>query len=317
MKSRESAPGKVILFGEHFVVYGVKAILCSINKRISATSQFLDERKVKIRSVLGEAELSIDSLHNSNWSAARFMKPFFYIVKKALEEHRKNKGIEIVIESQIPAGIGLGSSSAACVAVTASVNGLFERLSKPELVKRAIEAERFIFREMSGADTSVSTFGGLMLYDPNSGFQKISSKNDLDLVIANSSQVHNTQEIVTRVRAFKEKNHDFFNQMCKKEDEIVKEALFAIRKNDLNMFGLLMSKNQDLLQKIKVSTKKINLLVREAKKTSYGAKITGAGGGGCIVSLVDNSNSAATINNLKKITDCFPVKVDYQGVRYI
>ena len=317
MKSKASAPGKVILFGEHFVVYGVKAILCSINKRISATSQFLDERKVKIRSVLGEAELSIDSLHNSNWSAARFMKPFFYIVKKALEEHRKNKGIEIVIESQIPAGIGLGSSSAACVAVTASVNGLFERLSKPELVKRAIEAERFIFREMSGADTSVSTFGGLMLYDPNSGFQKISSKNDLDLVIANSSQVHNTQEIVTRVRAFKEKNHDFFNQMCKKEDEIVKEALFAIRKNDLNMFGLLMSKNQDLLQKIKVSTKKINLLVREAKKTSYGAKITGAGGGGCIVSLVDNSNSAATINNLKKITDCFPVKVDYQGVRYI
>ena len=317
MKSRASAPGKVILFGEHFVVYGVKAILCSINKRISATSQFLDERKVKIRSVLGEAELSIDSLHNSNLSVTRFMKPFFYIVKKALEEHRKNKGIEIVIESQIPAGIGLGSSSAACVAVTASVNGLFERLSKPELVKRAIEAERFIFREMSGADTSVSTFGGLMLYDPNSCFQKISSKNDLDLVIANSSQVHNTQEIVTRVRAFKEKNHDFFNQMCKKEDEIVKEALFAIRKNDLNMFGLLMSKNQDLLQKIKVSTKKINLLVREAKKTSYGAKITGAGGGGCIVSLVDNSNSAATINNLKKITDCFPVKVDYQGVRYI
>src|SRR5438552_972354 len=317
MKSRESAPGKVILFGEHFVVYEVKAILCSINKRISVTSKFLDERKVKIRSVLGEAELSIDSLHNSNWSAARFMKPFFYIVKKALEEHRKNKGIEIVIESQIPAGIGLGSSSAACVAVTASVNGLFERLSKPELVKRAIEAERFIFREMSGADTSVSTFGGLMLYDPNSCFQKISSKNDLDLVIANSSQVHNTQEIVTRVRAFKEKNHDFFNQMCKKEDEIVKEALFAIRKNDLNMFGLLMSKNQDLLQKIKVSTKKINLLVREAKKTSYGAKITGAGGGGCIVSLVDNSHSAATINSLKKITDCFPVKVDYQGVRYI
>ena len=317
MKSKASAPGKVILFGEHFVVYGVKAILCSINKRISATSQFLDERKVKIRSVLGEAELSIDSLHNSNLSATRFMKPFFYIVKKALEEHRKNKGIEIVIESQIPAGIGLGSSSAACVAVTASVNGLFERLSKPELVKRAIEAERIIFREMSGADTSVSTFGGLMLYDPNSGFQKISSKNDLDLVIANSFQVHNTQEIVTRVRAFKEKNHDFFNQMCKKENEIVKEALLAIRKNDLNMFGLLMSKNQDLLQKIKVSTEKIDLLVREAKKTSYGAKITGAGGGGCIVSLVDNSNSAATINNLKKITNCFPVKVDYQGVRYI
>ena len=317
MKSLASAPGKVILFGEHFVLYGGKTILCSINKRVFATSQFLDEKKVKVRSALGNAELDIHSISELDFGTTRFMKPFFYIAKRALEEHNKNKGIEIVLESEVPAGIGLGSSSAVCVAVAASVNGLFERLSKQEVVKRAIEAERIIFKETSGADTSVSTFGGLMIYDTNSGFQEISSKNDLDLVIANSSQVHNTKEIVRRVRIFKEKNVDFFDQLCKQEDEIVNEALSALKKNDLNTLGLLMSKNQDLLQEIKVSTKQIDLLIREAKKTSYGAKITGAGGGGCIISLVDNSNLAATIDNLKKVADCFPVKIDYQGLLYI
>ncbi|OLC36736.1 MAG: mevalonate kinase [Thaumarchaeota archaeon 13_1_40CM_4_38_7] len=317
MKSTASAPGKVILFGEHFVLYGGKAILCSINKRIFATSQFLDEKKVKVRSSLGNAELDIRSISELDFGTTRFMRPFFYIAKRALEEHGENKGIEIVLESEVPAGIGLGSSSAVCVAVTASVNGLFERLSKQEVVKRAIEAERIIFKETSGADTSVSTFGGLMIYGTNSGFQEISSKNDLDLVIANSSQVHNTKEIVRQVRTFKEKNVDFFDQLCKQEDEIVNEALSALKKNDLNTLGLLMSKNQDLLQEIKVSTKQIDLLIREAKKTSYGAKITGAGVGGCIISLVDNSNLAATIDNLKKVADCFPVKIDYQGLLYI
>ncbi|OLE40290.1 MAG: mevalonate kinase [Thaumarchaeota archaeon 13_1_20CM_2_38_5] len=317
MKSTASAPGKVILFGEHFVLYGGKAILCSINKRIFATSQFLDEEKVKVRSSLGNAELDIRSISELDFGTIRFMKPFFYIAKRALEEYGKNKGIEIVLESEVPAGIGLGSSSAVCVAVTASVNGLFERLSKQEVVKRAIEAERIIFKETSGADTSVSTFGGLMIYGTNSGFQEISSKNDLDLVIANSSQVHNTKEIVRQVRTFKEKNVDFFDQLCKQEDEIVNEALSALKKNDLNILGLLMSKNQDMLQEIKVSTKQIDLLIREAKKTSYGAKITGAGVGGCIISLVDNSNLAATIDNLKKVADCFPVKIDYQGLLYI
>jgi mevalonate kinase len=316
MKSAASAPGKVILFGEHFVVYGAKAILCSINKRIFARSQLLDEKKVKIRSPLGDAELDTHSTSELDYGNTRFIKPFFYIAKRTLEEHDIDKGIEIVIESEIPAGIGLGSSSAACVAVTASVTGLFERLSKQEIVKKAAEAERIVFKEMSGADTSVSTFGGLILYDPNSGFQEINSKNDLDLVIANSSQIHNTQEIVRQVRTLKEKNDDLFSQLCKQEDKIVNEALSALKKKDLKTLGLLMSKNQDLLQKIKVSTKQIDLLISEAKKTSYGAKITGAGGGGCIISLVDRSNLAATIDNLKKIADCFSVKIDYQGLSY-
>ena len=316
MRSIASAPGKVILFGEHFVVYGVKAILCAIDKRITVTSQLLDEKKIRIRTQLGDAELGIDQLSRQDAISKRFMKPFFHIANATLEKFGKDKGIEIVISSEIPAGIGLGSSSAACVAVAASVSGLFDKIPKEEILKMAIDAERVIFAEASGADSAVSTFGGLISFDRN-GYEKISSSNDFELVIANSKQVHETREVVKRVKEFKDKNEDLFLNLCNQEKEIVNDALSALKENDLNKLGLLMSKNQELLDKIKVSTEKLDLLIREAKKTSFGAKITGAGGGGCMISLVDKSNSDATVQNLRKINESFVAKIDYSGLNYL
>ena len=316
MKSIASAPGKIILFGEHFVVYGMKAVLCSIDKRITATSQFIDEKVIRVRSSLGESEISIDSSNNLEKVQQKFMKPFFYIAQKAVKENSIKNGIELVLESEIPPGVGLGSSSAACVAATASVNGLFCKLSKNEVVKIAVQAERTIFEQNSGADSSVSTFGGLVSYDLKNGFENISSRNDLSFIISNSAQVHNTQDVVRQVKNFKEKNDELFNKLCKLEIDIVDDAMLSLKDNDLNKLGSLMLKNHDLLKQIGISTEKIDLLVQKAKKTAYGAKITGAGGGGCIISLIDDSNSEDTLNNLRKISDCFVTKIDYSGLRY-
>lgn len=316
MKSVASAPGKIILFGEHFVVYGIKAILCSIDKRITATSQFVDEKIIRIRSSLGESKMDLDSLNNLENVQQKFMKPFFYIAQKAIQENSTERGIEITLESEIPSGVGLGSSSAACVAVTASVNGLFRKLSKDEVVKIAIQTERTIFEQNSGADSSVSTFGGLVSYDLKNGFQDISSRNNLNFIISNSAQVHDTQDVVRQVKNFKEENKELFNKLCDEEIDIVNNAITSLKENNLNKLGLLMLKNHDLLKQIGVSTEKIDFLVKEAKKTSYGAKITGAGGGGCIISLVDDSNKKDTLDNLRKTSDCFIAKIDYSGLRY-
>jgi len=313
MKSVASAPGKVILFGEHFVVYGIKAILCSIDKRVTVTSQIIDEKKIKIKSDIGHIETDIDSLSTPDRSM-NLMKPFLHIVKKTIERSKKNVGIEIKIDSEIPAGIGLGSSSACCVAVAASVTGLFEKLSKEEILKIAIEAERTIFENTSGADCSVCTYGGLMEYDMKNGFKKINSKSNFDLVIANSKQSHFTSEIVENVRRFRENNEDLFASFCDQESIIIQNALVALEKNDLVSLGSLMSKNQDLLERINISTEKLAILIREAKKTAFGAKITGAGGGGCIIALVDKSNASQTLSNLSNYGDCFSAKIDYNGL---
>jgi len=75
-----------------------------------------------------------------------------------------------------------------------------------------------------------------------------------------------------------------------------------------------MSKNQALLEQIGVSTDKLDILVKEAKKTSFGAKITGAGGGGCIIALVDKSNLAQTLTNLKDYAEVFSTRIDNRGL---
>jgi mevalonate kinase len=316
MKSVASAPGKIILFGEHFVVYGVKAVLCSIDKRITATSQFVDEKVVRIKSSLGESSIDLDALNNLDNISQEFIKPFFYIVQKAVKEGSIDSGIEIIVESQIPAGVGLGSSSAACVAVTASVNGLFNRLTEEEVLKTAIEAERVIFKQNSGADSSVSTFGGLVSYDLKNGFCNIPSENNWSFIISNSGEIHNTHEMVQQVKNFKEKNEILFNDLCIQEEGIVNRAITSLKENNINELGSLMLKNHELLKKIGVSTEKIDFLIDKVKLTSYGSKITGAGGGGCIISLVDEHNKKNTMNALEKSADSFVAKIDYSGLRY-
>ena len=314
MKSIASAPGKVILFGEHFVVYGIRALLCSIDKRVTVTSQTTDEKMIKIKSDVGHIEISNNSLSSMNESTPELLKPFLYIVKRTLERFKKDVGFEVKIESEIPPGIGLGSSSACCVAAAASITALFEKPSREEILKLAIEAERTIFENTSGADSSVCTFGGLMEYDIKNGFKKINSKADFSLVVADSKQTHQTSELVENVRKFRENNEDLFESLCTQESVLVQNALFALEKNDLASLGLLMSENQALLERIGVSTERLGLLIKEAKKTAYGAKITGAGGGGCIIALTDKSNLDQTLVNLKNFSDCFAAKIDYRGL---
>ena len=311
MKSIASAPGKVILFGEHFVVYGTKAILCSIDKRIKVTSQVIDEKKIRIKSNIGDVEVDVDSTSNDSID---LMKPFVYLATHTLKKFRNKSGIEIKIESGIPPGIGLGSSSASCVAAAASITGLFEKLSKAEILKLSIEAERTIFKNTSGADCSICTFGGLAEYNIKNGFRKINSKADFDLVIANSKQSHFTSEVVERVRRFEENNKELFSSLYKQESALIQDALVALGKNDLSTIGSLMTKNQVFLEQIGVSTDKLDLLVKEAKKTSFGAKITGAGGGGCIIALVDKFNLNQTLTNLKNHDEAFATKIDYKGL---
>ena len=125
MKSKASAPGKVILFGEHFVVYGVKAILCSINKRITVTAEKTSERKISINSQIGklilEPNKSILEINSP-------LKPFYYLANKAIKN--ENTGIHIEIDSDIPLGAGLGSSSACCVAGAAAILNYLEKFPR-------------------------------------------------------------------------------------------------------------------------------------------------------------------------------------------
>jgi mevalonate kinase len=310
LKSKASAPGKVILFGEHFVVYGVKAILCAINKRISVTAEKSEENKISIKSNIGNLTLEPNKLISEINSP---LKPFYYLANKMIQN--QNTGIEIIVESDIPLGVGLGSSSACCVAGAAAISRLFNKTSKEEILKLAIEAEKTIFENTSGADCTVCTYGGIMEYDKENGFKKIESEPNFHLVIANSNIEHSTESIVARVREFKERDETRFATLCNNESKLVKDVLRFLKENNIKEIGDKAIRNQEYLETIGISNDKLREMIQIGQNKSFGAKITGAGGGGCIFALTDESNLDQTINQFKeKNYDCFSVKIDFKGL---
>ena len=310
MKSIASAPAKIILFGEHFVVHGTKAILAAIDKRVTITSTFTDNKTIKVNSQLGAIEVSISSSHEEVKSEFR---PFVYLANEMITSNQDVNGLEITINSDIPIGVGLGSSSACCVAAAASISGLFKELSSEDILHLSIEAEKTIFPNTSGADCTVCTYGGMIEYP---SIEKIDNTFGLNLLIANSMIPHNTKSSVEKVNKFKENDEERFSQLCDLETKLIDEVITAMKNNDVTTFGLKMSENQKYLEEIQVSNETINGMISSLKEISLGIKITGAGDGGCIIALVKGENMTKVPALLPKDKECFSAKIDTKGVEW-
>jgi len=308
LKSIASAPGKIILFGEHFVVHGTKAILAAIDKRVTVTSTFTDNKTIKVNSQLGTIEVPISSSHEEVKSEFR---PFVYLANKIINSEQNVSGLEITLDSDIPIGVGLGSSSACCVAATASISELFNELSSEEILKMSIEAEKTIFPDTSGADCTVCTYGGMIEYP---SVEKIDNAFDLNLLIANSMIPHNTKNSVEKVNKFKENDEERFSQLCDLETKLINEVITAMKNNDATTFGLKMSENQKYLEEIQISNDTLRDMISSLKEISLGTKITGAGDGGCIIALVKDENMDKVPELLPKDKDYFSAKIDTKGV---
>ena len=308
MKSIASAPAKIILFGEHFVVHGTKAILAAINKRVTVTTTFTDNKTIKVNSELGTLEVPISSSYEEAKSEFR---PFIFLANKMINSNQNVSGLEVTIDSDIPIGVGLGSSSACCVAAAASICGLFKELSSEEILNLSIEAEKTIFPDTSGADCTVCTYGGMIEYP---SIEKIDNTFELNLLIANSMIPHNTKNSVEKVNKFKENDKERFSQLCDFETELIDIVIVAMKNNDATTFGLKMSENQKYLEEIQVSNDTLRDMINSLSEISLGSKITGAGDGGCIIALVKDDNMDKVPALLPKDKECFSAKIDTKGV---
>jgi len=308
LKSIASAPGKIILFGEHFVVHGTTAILAAIDKRVTVTTTFTENKTIKINSELGTIEVPISSSHEE---VKNEFRPFVYLANKIINSDQNVSGLEITIDSDIPIGVGLGSSSACCVAAAASISELFNELSSEEILEISIKAEKTIFPDTSGADCTVCTYGG-MIEHPS--IEKIDSTFDLNLLIANSMIPHSTKNSVEKVSKFKENNEERFSQLCDLENGLIDEVITAMKNNDATTFGLKMSENQKYLEEIQISNDTLRDMISSLKEISLGTKITGAGDGGCVIALVKDENMSKVPALLPKDKECFSAKIDTKGI---
>ena len=297
MTSISKAPGKIILFGEHFVVYGNRAILGAIDKYATVTSEKTNTDNILISSSLGQSSIQKDQDVNK---VEKKFRPFFYIAKQVISKNNFDKGISIKIESNIPIGAGLGSSSACCVAAAASILNLFGNGNKKEILELSIQAEKTIFPNSSGADCTVSVYGGIIEYQKEDGFSNISIENELNFLIIDSEQVHATDKVVAQVKKFKEENSNIFLELCLEEERLITKALDSMKNNDLQTIGKCMAQNQMYLEQIGVSNDILLSITKEIEKITFGAKITGAGDGGCIIALTEKDNDLSEYVNTTK-----------------
>jgi len=289
-------------------VHGTKAILAAIDKRVTVTSTFTENKTIKVNSELGTIEVPISSSHEEVKSEFR---PFVFLANKIINSNQNANGLEITIDSDIPIGVGLGSSSACCVAAAASISELFKELSSEEILNLSIDAEKTIFPDTSGADCTVCTYGGMIEYP---SIEKIDNTSDLNLVIANSMIPHNTKNSVEKVNKFKENDEDRFSQLCDLENGLIGEVIVAMKNNDATTLGLKISENQKYLEEIQVSNDTLRDMISSLSEISLGSKITGAGDGGCIIALVKDENMDKVTILLPKDKEYFSANIDTKGV---
>ncbi|MEM0366989.1 MAG: mevalonate kinase [Candidatus Nitrosocaldus sp.] len=299
-----SAPAKAILFGEHFVVYGKPAIAAALKRRVRATSTLNDVGEIRVRSMLGYSSIPLPCTDPYLYE----YDPHRHIIFSAASVMRllnKHVGVDILLESDFPYGMGLGASAATSVATIASVASLFGSISRNEVFRLSLEAERLVHRNPSGIDSAVCTYGGLLLFkdgrierlDARDGYNH--ALHALRFMVVNSGMVKDTGAMVMKVKARGESSREEFASLAEMSEALTMQALYAIRCNDLARIGELLTLNHGLLRMLGVSNDTLDAIVcRLVKNGAYGAKLTGAGGGGCIISLIDEARSTMLLNAL-------------------
>jgi mevalonate kinase len=280
---------KIILFGEHFVVYGLPGIAAGIDKYVQFEAQ-----KVKDSDDI----LFDDKVFNEKISMKAkpdHIKLKIFNAMFADEEFVPKKGIKFIINSTFPAGGGLGYSSAFCVAMARSINNLFDQGWKDEKINElAYKGECVAHGKPSGIDNTCATYGTLIYFEKNLEGGKNKAKpfkcgKPLYLVIADSGVKHDTKEAVSDVAKRKESDEKEFAKLCDEAKRIASKAKTELGYGGIIEVGKLMKQNHELLKTIGVSCPEIEQIVRIMNfEGALGAKLTGAGMGGNVIALCEN-----------------------------
>ena len=249
-----SAPGKVFLFGEHAVVYGKSGLAMAIKPRVYVTVR-------------------------RSHKPAKMNSPY-------IQECFQESGVQgsAYVHSQLPSSSGLGSSAAVTVATLSAINDEFQLgLNRDQIADRAFGIERTVQKgRASPTDTYVSAWGGIVLI--SGGVKRRLPPHNFPLVIGNSRVSHNTSAMVEKVANLKTRFPAVVDPLLDAIGALTETALHLF--NDYPLMGRCMNMNHALLEALGVGHPQLSKIVLSARAAgAHGAKITGAGGGGCIVVL--------------------------------
>jgi len=317
-----SAPAKVILFGEHFVVYGEPAVVLAIDKRAYASAQLRKDKRIHIISIdLGVAGTFKGERFQAEkgGSKARLkLEPIKNAVKQVLEKTERKAGLNVKINSDIPVSAGLGSSAAVATSTVVAVSSLLDiELARDQVFHMAYESERLVHGTPSGIDPAISTYGGVLQFQKGKDFTALDIEADIPLVIGNTKVERSTGELVAKVRRMTEHYPIITNLIIRTGGKVALDAVDALRKSNFQTVGELMNINHALLCAIGVSHESLERLVYTARKGgALGAKLTGGGGGGCMIALAEAGKLKRVVKAIERVGgSAFVARKTDQGAR--
>jgi mevalonate kinase len=275
--------GKVILFGEHFVVHGVPGIVSAIDAAADAEVKKTEKGLVIKDERKGSKGYAEEKRLQQIESIERMLETMGLDPKTPLN---------IWLGGSLPGFSGLGASAASSVAIARAFSEELKlKLSDEKINQIAYEAEKAYAGNPSGIDNTAATFGGLLWFKKNmtggaNTIAKLSIQNPVEIIIGSTGIVANTKAMVAGVAERKKRNPEKYNQLFRQAEELAFTAKKALQTFDLKRVGELMNENHRLLQEIEVSCKELDQLVDLARaQGAFGAKLTGGGGGGCMTAL--------------------------------
>ena len=309
-----SAPGKIILFGEHAVVSGAMALGGAIDLRASVSVQDRAGCIVVTADDLMLQGFSLD-LQSGRLSSpeAAYATRYISAVLREFDAH----DVEVRIRSSLPASAGLGSSAAIVVAAVMAVSSHQGcSLTLKEIAALSFRLERQVQDGLaSPTDTALATYGGYL---------KISSEISpldlppLELVVGYTGVPHNTKSEVEKVQKLKKRYQDLFDHIFQAIGSISLRAVPLIKDQNGAEIGELMNINHGLLEAIGVSSRELCELVYACRGAggALGAKITGAGGGGCMIAIPGPAGKGPLMTAIKQAKGRpFVAKTGAEGVR--
>jgi mevalonate kinase len=292
--------GKTILFGEHFVVYGLPGIASAISDYTLAEVEegndgltFIDNRPA----VEGYKDTKQDEISRELESIFNFMK---IDVNKT--------PLKITLSGNLECASGIGASAALASSIARALSEHFNLgLNDDQINEIAYEGERGGSGTPSGIDNTCSTYGGMIIFEKNlSGgpnkIQLIDVGKPLEIVMASTGITQETKEVVADVKKEKEKDPAKFDKIFAEYKKIFDKALISLKKGDIKHVGKLMDENQELLRQITVSCPEVENIISIAKKNgALGAKLTGTGRGGLVICLSSDTKTTERISKAIEI----------------